>query len=233
MRVVIVDDEAPARAKLARMLAEFADVEIVGQAADGQQAIDLAASLQPDVLFVDVQMPEVGGFDVAASLPDHGPALVFVTAYDQFALRAFDTHAIDYLLKPVEPLRLARTIARLRQAMPPSRQPLGAPQRLVVSDRGQHHVIECRQIAWLESADNYVELHVGSRVFLLRRTLASLLDDLGQDFMRIHRRIAVAAAMVQSVEQRAKGDAIVHLKEGTHLPCSRSYREALLARLAR
>lgn len=231
MRVMIVDDEAPARAKLARMLAAFADIEIAGQAADGRQAIDLAAELQPDVIFLDVQMPEVGGFDVAASLPDNGPALVFVTAYDRFALRAFDAHAIDYLLKPVEPLRLERTIVRLRKAMRPSRPPLAAPVRLVVTDRGQHHVIECRQITWLESADNYVQLHVGSRVFLLRRTLASLLDDLETDFVRIHRRIAVATAMVESVEQRAKGDALVHLKDGTQLPCSRSYREALLARL--
>ncbi|MBP1314183.1 response regulator [Herbaspirillum sp. 1130] len=231
MRVMIVDDEAPARTKLARMLAAFADVEISGQAADGRQAIDLAAELQPDVIFLDVQMPEVGGFDVAASLPDNGPALVFVTAYDQFALRAFDTHAIDYLLKPVEPLRLERTIARLRQATQPSGLSLTVPVRLVVTERGQHHVIECRQITWLESADNYVQLHVGSRAFLLRRTLASILDDLETNFVRIHRRIAVATAMVESVEQRAKGDALVHLKDGTQLPCSRSYREALLARL--
>ena len=114
MRALIVDDEAPARSKLRRMLGVFADVEVVGEASDGAAALSLAAQLQPDVIFLDVQMPEVDGFDVAASLPDDGPALVFLTAFDRYALQAFDTHASDYLLKPVEPERLERAVRRLR-----------------------------------------------------------------------------------------------------------------------
>ena len=114
MRLLIVDDEAPARAKLRRMLGAYDDVQIVGEAADGAAALALAGELRPDVMFLDVQMPEVDGFDVAASLPDDGPALVFVTAFDHYALQAFDTRASDYLLKPVEPQRLERALQRLR-----------------------------------------------------------------------------------------------------------------------
>ncbi len=116
MRVLIVDDEAPARARLRRLLGAATDVDVVGEAADGAQALALAETLCPDALFLDVQMPEVNGFDVAASLPDGGPALVFVTAYDRYALQAFDTHAVDYLLKPVAPEKLERALQRLRAA---------------------------------------------------------------------------------------------------------------------
>ena len=114
MRVLIVDDEAPARAKLRRMLAAFDDIEVVAEAADGALALQLVAQHAPDAVFLDIQMPELSGLDVAASLPDAAPALVFVTAFDRFALQAFDANAVDYLLKPVEPERLARSVQKLR-----------------------------------------------------------------------------------------------------------------------
>ncbi len=231
MRVLIVDDELPARVKLRRMLAAFDDIEVAGEAADGAQAIELAAALAPDALFLDVQMPEVNGFDVAASLPDGAPALVFVTAYDRFALRAFDANAVDYLLKPVDPERLARAVQRLRARPPALRPHAGMPQQLLIADRGHTHVVPCADIEWLQAADNYVSVHAGGRTLLMRRTLAGLLADLGPPFVRTHRSAAVALAQVAAVQPRDKGDATVVLRSGATAPCSRPYRAELLRRL--
>jgi two-component system LytT family response regulator len=231
MRVLIVDDEAPARAKLRRMLAAFDDVE-VGEAADGAQAIERVAELAPDALFLDVQMPEVTGLDVAASLPDGAPALVFVTGFDRFALQAFDANAVDYLLKPVEPERLARAVQRLRDRPPAARPSVGAPEQLLIADRGRTHVVRCADIEWLQAADNYVTVHAAGRALLMRRTLAGLLADLGARFVRTHRSAAVALAQVAAVRPRDKGDATVVLRGGAEVPCSRQYRAELMRRLA-
>jgi two-component system, LytTR family, response regulator len=172
---------------------------------------------------------------VAASLPDDAPALVFVTAFDQYALRAFEAEAIDYLLKPVEPERLARTVQRLRE---PVRGRTGAarpravtPAQLLIADRGTTHVVRCADIEWLEAADNYVNVHLPGRSLLLRRTLAALLDELGAGFIRTHRGAAVALAAVSAVQPRSKGDATVVLRSGAEAPCSRQYREALMQRM--
>lgn len=232
MRVLIVDDEALARAKLRRMLAGFDDIEIVGEAADGAAALEGIARSAPDVVFLDVQMPEVDGFDVAASLPDDGPALVFVTAFDHYALKAFELHAVDYLLKPVEPERLTRTVQRLRS--PPrtvARASSGVPAKLLIADRGQTHVVRCVDIDWLEAAGNYVNVHLKGRELLMRRTLAALLQDLGSAFVRTHRSAAVALDRVQGIRARDKGDATVILVGGAEVPCSRQYRDALTQRL--
>jgi two-component system LytT family response regulator len=237
VRVLIVDDEAPARQKLRRMLAPFADVEIVGEAAGGAAALALAAELLPEVIFLDVQMPEVDGFDVAASLPDAGPALVFVTAFDRYALRAFDTHASDYLLKPVEPERLERALQRLRVALAsrPSARPAQAkaPAQLLIVDRGASHVVPIAEIEWLQAADNYVTVHAHGKALLLRRTLESLLADLAPRFVRTHRSAAVAIAFVQVLRPRGKDDATVVMKSGAEVPCSRQHRAALLHLLQR
>jgi len=232
MRALIVDDEALARSKLLRMLRAFPDVEVIGEASDGASALMLAAQLRPDVIFLDVQMPEVDGFDVAASLPDDAPALVFVTAFDQYAVRAFDAQAADYLLKPVEPERLARTIQRLRGTVRSAARPsVGMPAHLMVADRGKTHVVRCADIEWLEAADNYVNIHLPGRSLLIRRTLAALLNDLAPAFVRTHRGAAVALAAVLAVRPRAKGDATVVLRSGVEVPCSRQHREMLVQRL--
>jgi len=234
MRALIVDDEALARSKLLRMLRAFPDVEVIGEASDGASALMLAAQLRPDVIFLDVQMPEVDGFDVAASLPDDAPALVFVTAFDQYALRAFDAQAADYLLKPVEPERLARTVQRLREAVRGAARPsAGMPVHLMIADRGQMHVVRCADIEWLEAADNYVNIHLPGRSLLMRRTLAALLNDLAPAFVRTHRGAAVALAAVLAVRPRGKGDATIVLRSGVEVPCSRQHRETLMECLRR
>ena len=229
LRLLVVDDEPPARARLRRLLAALPDVQVVGEAESGLQALALAEALRPDALLLDVQMPELGGLDVAASLPDGGPAVVFVTAYDAYALPAFDAAAVDYLLKPVDPARLARAIERLRRRRPAAPRP--AAGKLVVSERGQLLVIDCAELQWLQAADNYVELHTAHKTHLLRRTLDGLLADLGPGFVRIHRSRAVALAAVGAVEAAGHGNATVRLDNGTTLSCSRPWREALRSAL--
>jgi two-component system LytT family response regulator len=233
MRALIVDDEAPARNKLRRMLGVFADVEVVGEASDGGAALSLTAQLHPDVIFLDVQMPEVDGFDVAASLPDDGPALVFVTAFDRYALQAFDTHASDYLLKPVEPERLKRAIQRLRASKRSAARPSAAapPTQLLIVDRGATQVVRCADIEWLQAADNYVNVHLKGQTLLMRRTLESLLKDLAPAFVRTHRSAAVALTCVQALRPRGNGDAVVVLHSGTEVSCSRQHRAALMRHL--
>jgi two-component system LytT family response regulator len=228
LRLLIVDDEPPARTRLQRLLAALPGVTVVGEAAGGLQALALAESLRPDALLLDVQMPELSGLDVAASLPDAaqgGPAVVFVTAFDDYALPAFDAAAVDYLLKPVDPARLERAVERLRRRRAPGPRP--AAGRLVVSERGQLRVIDCRELLWLQAADNYVELHTAQRLHLLRRTLDGLLADLGPGFVRIHRSRAVAVAAVRAVEAAGRGNAVVRLSDGTALGCSRPWRHGL------
>ena len=233
MRVLIVDDEAPARERLRRLLAAFDDVRVVGEARDGEEALSQVATLAPDALFLDVQMPGASGLDVAASLPEPAAAVVFVTAYDHYALPAFDTAAIDYLLKPVAPDRLARAVQRLRERGAARRLATHPPPaQLLIPDRGRTPVVTVADILWLEAADNYVVVHTPARAPLMRRTLAGLLADLGDAFVRTHRGAAVALAHVQQLQPLGKGDSLVVLRGGASVPCSRQYRAALRARLA-
>ena len=229
MRVLIVDDEPPARARLRRLLDAAEDVEIVGEARDGEDALAQVAALNPDAVFLDVQMPGPSGLDVAASLADPAPAVVFVTAFDQYALQAFDAAALDYLLKPVEPERLARALQRLRAKVGDAARP--TPSKLLIPDRGRTHVVAVADILWLEAADNYVVVHTPDRAPLMRRTLAGLLADLGARFVRVHRSAAVALAQVTSVEPLEKGDATVVLRGDIRVPCSRQHRVGLVERL--
>ena len=233
MRILIVDDEAPARARLRRLLNAATDVQVIGEASNGEEALRLVAALAPDALFLDVQMPLASGLDVAASLPDPAPAVVFVTAFGHYAMQAFDAAAVDYLLKPVEPERLLRALQRLRDRTPAAPRPAPpVPQQLLIPDRGRTLVITVADILWLEAADNYVVLHTDQQAPLMRRTLLGLLQDLGSGFVRTHRSAAVALHQVAAVDAQSKGDAVVVLHSGVQVPCSRQYRAALLARLA-
>ncbi|MFO1329400.1 MAG: LytTR family DNA-binding domain-containing protein [Rubrivivax sp.] len=231
MRVLIVDDEPPARARLRRLLAAHPQVQVVGEAGDADEALAAVAALAPDLLLLDVQMPGASGLDLAASLPDPAPAVVFVTAFDAYALPAFEAAAIDYLLKPVDPARLARSIERWPTAPRPGVHP--PPQRLLVPERGGLRVVDTAGLLRLEAADNYVELHTRAQgTPLMRRTLAALVADLGPAFVRIHRRHAVALAQVRALLPGERGDARVRLADGTELPVSRAWRDALEQALA-
>jgi two-component system LytT family response regulator len=233
LRVLVVDDEAPARARLRRLLLAHPQVEVVAEARNGREALELTAAHAPDALFLDVQMPEVDGLSVAASLPEPAPAIVFVTAFDHYALPAFDAAALDYVLKPADADHVARAVQRLmqrgtaRQAVAPR----PAPSQLVIPDRGRTWVVAVSEIEWLEAADNYVVVHAGTRAPLLRRTLTALLGDLGEAFVRTQRGAAVALAQVAAVQTLPKGDATVVLRSGARVPCSRQFRVQLMQRL--
>jgi two-component system LytT family response regulator len=234
MRLLIVDDEAPARVRLRRLLAAFAGVEVVGEAGDADAALAAVATLAPQALLLDIQMPGASGLDLAASLPEPAPAVVFVSAHGHYALPAFDAAAVDYLLKPVEPERLGRALHRLRERLRQraAAPMLPAPAQLLVPDRGRLHVVACAEIVWLEAADNYVVVHAADgRAPLMRRTLAALLADLGPGFMRTHRSAAVALAQVAAVLPGERGDAELLLRGGARVPCSRAQRAAVQAAL--
>jgi two-component system LytT family response regulator len=234
LRVLLVDDEAPARARLRRLLLLHPQIEVVAEARNGREALELTAAHAPDALFLDGQMPEIDGLSVAASLPDPAPAIVFVTAFDHYALAAFDAAALDYLLKPADAEHVARAVQRLlaRGAQRPAPAPRPVPSQLLIPDRGRTWLIAVRDIEWLEAADNYVVVHAGDRAPLLRRTLTALLSDLGAAFVRTQRGAAVALAHVSAVRTLAKGDAEVQLRSGVLVPCSRQFRGALLPRLS-
>jgi two-component system LytT family response regulator len=247
VRVLIVDDEPHARAKLRRMLDGFPDIHVVGEAVDGADALRRCAQQVPQAIFLDMQMPELDGFGVVARLPHPRPSVVMVTAFEEHALHAFDAEVMDYLLKPVAADRLERTIRRLRTSLAGHRSGLapladfapnaqfaaapGSSAKLLISMRGKTEVVFHSSIEWLESADNYVHLHAGGKSFLIRRTLANLLDELGARFVRVHRCFAVPVDRVEGVHARGKGEAMVALRGGRCIPCSRQHKLALLEKL--
>jgi two-component system LytT family response regulator len=236
MRVLIVDDERPARDKLRRLLAQEQGVTAIEDAADGFEGLEKISAFKPDALFLDIQMPELSGIDLAASLIDPAPLVVFVTAFDQYALAAFDANAIDYLLKPYDQARLARALQRLRERLRATRpvQPPPSPlpvRQLLVPERAGTRVVRVEDVQWLESADNYVVLHTASGAPLLRQTLAKLVASLAPRFVRCHRRAAVQLRWIERVVPLDKGDCELVLRGGVHVPCSRQYRASVLEKL--
>jgi two-component system LytT family response regulator len=237
MRLLIVDDERPARQRLRHLLAQQDGIAAVEEAADGIDALERIASFRPDALLLDIEMPELSGIELAASLPEPAPLVVFVTAYDRYACDAFDADAIDYLLKPCDGARLGRALARLRArlAARPQGRPATPPpaplEQLLVSERGGTRIVRIADIQWIETADNYVVLHTAAGSPLLRQTLAGLVDRLGPGFVRCHRRAAVAVHWIDKVVTLDKGDGELLLRGGARVPCSRQYRADVLARL--
>ena len=246
MRILIVDDERPARDKLRRLLAQQDGVTAIEEARDGVEALEKVASFAPDAIFLDVQMPEVSGLEVAASLPQPAPLVVFATAFDEYAVPAFDANAIDYLLKPFDASRLQRAMQRLRERLAARRPaphisqqehqaprtapaiPPGAPlQHLLVTERGGTRVVPVADIQWLETADNYVVLHTAQGAPLLRQTLTDLLESLGSDFVRCHRRAAVRLSLVEKIDQQGQ----LTLRNGTVVPLGRNFKPAILEAL--
>jgi two-component system LytT family response regulator len=247
MRVLIVDDEVPARDKLRRWLSHHADIEIAGESADGLAAAAAIENLRPEAVFLDIQMPGLSGLEVAAQLEsDTAPLLVFVTAFDEHAIRAFDLNAVDYLLKPYDLDRLEKSLKRLRErhaaprahssshgAVHTARAQTRSGERLLVPRGEQLELIEAAAIHWLEADDNYVHVHTAKAKYLVRRTLGDLLEQLGERFVRIHKSTAVNLAEVASLAPLFKGDHEVHLRSGTALRLSRRFKDELFARMPR
>ena len=236
MRILIVDDEKPARDKLHRLLSQEPGVTALTEARDGVEALGQIEAFKPDVAFLDIQMPEISGIELAASLPAPAPLIVFATAFDEYAIRAFDANAIDYLLKPYDQARLQRALERVRLRLH-APQPLPAfdsghqVRQLLITERGVTRVIKVDQVQWIETADNYVVLHTAAEAPLMRQTLAGLLGKLGPRFVRCHRRAAVQLDWIESVVALDKGDCELVLRGGARVPCSRQYRAAVMEAL--
>ncbi len=251
LRVLVVDDEAPARAKLARFLAAEPRLTLAGEAASGAEALARIAELAPDAVFLDVQMPGGTGFDVLAALPDDEPRplIIFSTAYDQFALRAFEAAAIDYLLKPYDEARFRVAVARLLERAEPraasrddsrddaatarlleqvQQQPL---ERLLVRDGEAWVAVRLDSVWRFESQDKHVRVHGAAGCYSLRQPLRALERRLDpRQFVRVHRGELVRLDAVQRLEPWTHGDSILTLADGSTVILSRTYREAFLAR---
>ncbi len=233
LRVVIVDDEEPARMALRHALGVVGGVEVLAECENGFEAVRLVTELQPDLLFLDVQMPKLDGFEVLELLGG-GVPVVFVTAYDEFALRAFDVHAIDYLLKPYTDERLAAALQRARERAPAAkpaiaalraaaRPPDTALERVVIRDGGQVHVLPVGKIDYVEAQDDYVAFKSGGKSFLKEQTLSDLESALDpRQFVRVHRSYVLNIERLSKVELYANDSRVAILADGTKLPISRA-----------
>src|SRR6516165_2571801 len=234
IRALVVDDESLARRNLTVLLNRDPDIGSVAECASGLDAIQEIRKSKPDLVFLDVQMPECGGFDVLELLGnDLPPTIIFVTAYDEYALRAFEAGALDYLLKPFDDARFARALHRAKEKLAhylPAQRP-GA-QRLVVRNQGQVLFVNVADIDWIEAAGYYACLHVGSDTHILRRSLSELEQDLGDEkFVRIHRSIVVNLERIRGLELQTGGEYEVVLESRIRLRLSRRYRKRLQARM--
>lgn len=260
IRAVIADPEKLARQRLRRLLAREKDIAVVSECASGPRALEAVRELEPDVLFLEVQLPGLDGLGVVRSLDASGaevPLLVFVTAYTQYAVKAFELNAVDYIVKPVDPDRLREAVARVRARLPSesgeprqSAYPVGSPEvqlppdtedppveprpeRLMVRSEGKLILVKLESIDWIQSAGNYAKLHAGKEVYTIRCTMTQLermLDP--RRFARIHRSTIVNFDRIKELQPWFSGDWLVILQDGTRLRLSRFYRSAFQSRLA-
>lgn len=247
LRCVVVDDEPPARKRVRELVAAAPDAVVVGEARDGPEAVRMLEELRPDVVFLDVQMPELDGFGVLAALRTPPPAVVFVTAYDAYALRAFEVHALDYLLKPFDRERFTDALERARTTVarhPGADDPrlldlltaLGARDerltRIAVKSGGRIRLIPVAEIEWIEASGNYLRLHVAGGRHLVRETMQAMEEHLDPvQFARIHRSTIVNIDQIVELTPSSHGDCSVRLRSGARVTLSRTYRERLKARL--
>jgi two-component system LytT family response regulator len=248
LRILLVDDEPVVRRDLARLLGAEVGVEVVGGARNGIEALEQIDRLVPDAVFLDVQMPELDGLGVVAALdPRTAPVLVFVTAFDRYALQAFDAAAVDYLLKPFDAARCRRAVERVRTRVSGSRsgvdarhavsalQQLGGStprylERVAVRMARRIVVIDVADVHWVDAADNYVRLHTPAGSYLARRTMREMAELLNPiRFVRIHRSAIVNVGQVSEVAPRGDADYVVTLHSGVRLALSRSYRARFVA----
>jgi two-component system LytT family response regulator len=245
IRTIISDDEPLAREKLRILLASEADVRIVAECRDGRQTIDALQTYKPHLLLLDIQMPGADGFQVLSSIPaDDMPLVVFTTAYDQYAIRAFEIHAVDYLLKPFDHERLHKAIERTRteflkttdremtqrilDLLADRRAESRVANRLVIKAAGRVVFLDLEEIDWVEAAANYVKLHVGKESYLLREAIGHISQRLDPDlFLRVHRSTIVNVRRIKELQPCNSGEYILVLKDGKELSCSRGYRTGL------
>jgi len=243
IRTLVIDDEPLARERLAKLLRAESEIEVVGEATNGREAVALIRKSKPDLIFLDVQMPELDGFGVLSELSaEERPAVVFVTAYDKFALKAFDVHAVDYLLKHFDKERfqtaLRRALDHLKRNEPKQiHEQLSAllselrptPQsgRIAVKGQGRVVFLKTSDIDWVEAADNYVNLHAGKESHLLRETMTSIEARLPKEFLRISRSTIVNTERIKELQPLFHGEYAVILRDGTKLTLSRSHRDKL------
>ena len=235
IHALVVDDEPLARRNVTVLLRDDPDIASIEECASGAEAIEAIRACKPALVFLDVQMPECGGFDVLELLgADLPPAVIFVTAYDKYALQAFDAGALDYLLKPFDDARFARALRRAKDKLAHyallEQQPI---RQLAVRSPGQLLFVSTCDIDWIEAANYYACLHVGRDTHIIRRTLAELERDLGEGrFIRIHRSTIVNLERIQGLELQSSGEYEVVLKTKVRLRLSRRYRKRLQDRMA-
>ena len=244
IRALIVDDEPLARRGIrTRLLRDADDVEILMECTNGREAADHIRSTKPDLVFLDIQMPGMDGFDVIDAVGiEEMPVVIFVTAYDRHAVRAFDVHALDYVLKPIDDDRFAEALARARAHIDKERQSelgrrvaslmaerKGRDQRFVIKSGARISFVAADEIDWVEAAGDYVRLHAGKKAHLLRETMSKIEARLGEVFLRIHRSTIVNADRIRELETYFNGEYFVILEDGTKLKLSRSYRDRLQA----
>ena len=246
IRTLIVDDEPLARQRVRLLLDEEPDVEIIGECADGFEAVDQIQATRPDLIFLDVQMPEMDGFEVLRRVPQALlPVVIFATAYDQHALRAFEVNALDYLLKPFKPTRFKEAVQRARDLIankhagiaargllallgqtPTPAVPAAQLTRLAVKTPGKVTFVELDQVQAIEAAGKYAVVHVGKEKHVLRETMGSLESNLPpQRFLRISRSVIVNIDQIQELQPMFKGENLVVLKNGKSYPTTRPIRE--------
>ena len=251
LRALIVDDEPLARQRLRDLLDEEEDVDVIGECGDGEEAVESIVTLRPDLVFLDIQMPEMTGFDVLEALGPEVPEIIFVTAYDEYALRAFDAHALDYLMKPFHRSRFQSSLQRarhhlaVRKAEPAAAGGLERRLEAVLADlhpRRQHLkrfvvrlgsrilFVNSDDVDWIDADGNYARLHVAEKSYLLRETMTRLEERLDPDhFIRIHRSTIVNLDRIQEIQPMFKGNYVVILQDGTRLTTTRGFRENLQA----
>lgn len=245
IRTLVVDDEPLARERTRKLLEKAKDIEVLGECSNGSDAVESIGNLQPDLVLLDVQMPELDGFGVLERLRGRKlPAIIFVTAHDKFALRAFDVHALDYLLKPFDAERFNQALDRARERLRTPegddlnqriselladlKGPAKTLDRLAVKTGGKVLLLRTEDIDWVEAADNYVNLHIGSESHLHRETMSALESRLPvEKFMRISRSTIVNVERIKELQPLFHGEYSVILRNGARLTLSRSYRDRL------
>jgi len=245
IRTLLVDDEPLARERLRSLVEAEAGFEVIGECGDGRTAVRAIEVLAPDLVLLDVQMPEMDGFQVLSALPrERLPQVVFVTAHDRYALKAFEVHALDYLLKPFDRERLRRALERARAqsghwqqrlwALLDEVRPAPYLERLPVKSGGRVVFLRASEIDWIESAANYVRLHAGGKSHLLRETMKGIESQLDpRTFVRVHRSALVNLDRVQELQSGFHGDYVIVLRNGTTLPLGRTFRPRLESALGR